>query len=121
MLFDTETDALIGYYTLSAASIQSAGLPEAMLRRLPRYDTLPAVLLGRLAVDVRYRGRGFGEILLLDALHRALAQSGQITAMAVVVDAKDDAAGHFYEHFGFQPLTNDARRLFLPMASIAKL
>jgi GNAT superfamily N-acetyltransferase len=88
---------------------------------LPRYPQLPATLLGRLAVDQGMKGRGLGEFLLMDALRRSLEASARIAAMAVLVDAKDDAAHAFYRHFGFLPLHEQPRRLFLPMKNVAGL
>ena len=82
---------------------------------------MPATLLGRLAVDQRYRGQGIGEFLLLDALHRAYVQSSQIAAIAVVVGAIDDQAARFYRHFNFIPLPDRPDRLFLPIKTIATL
>jgi ribosomal protein S18 acetylase RimI-like enzyme len=80
---------------------------------------VPAALMGRLAVAARHRGRRLGEFLLLDAMARALASD--IAAYAFVVDAKDDAAAAFYRRYGLLPFTADGRRLFLPMAEVAKL
>lgn len=105
-----------GYYTLSAASVALADLPEAVARKLPRYPSIPAFRMGRLAVDLKYRGRGLGAALLVNALQRA-AQS-EIPAVALIVDAKDDTAADFYRHFGFLPLAQDPRAFFLPLASI---
>ena len=121
VLDDALENTIAGYYTLSATAILATGLPPDVTRKLPRYPHLPAVLLGRLAVDSRYRGRGFGEILLVDALRRALASSAEIAAMAVIVDAKDDDARRFYERYGFRRLLADEYRLFLPMATVAQL
>ena len=112
---------IIGYYTLSAATIELKELPTEAARRLPRYPLLPAVLIGRLAVDREFVGHGWGKLLLVDALRRSLAQSRQIAAMAVVVDAKDDAARAFYERYGFQQLIEHQNRLFLPMKTIEQL
>jgi GNAT superfamily N-acetyltransferase len=84
-----------GYYTLSAASIALAELPPALAKRLPRYPVVPATLLGRLAVDRGYRGRGLGEALLFDAFIRSLRS--EIASFAFVADAKDEAAQAFYE------------------------
>ena len=119
VLEDGEAGQIAGYYTLSATAIGLTDLPDDLARRLPRYPDLPAVLLGRLAVDSRYQGQGLGEILLMDALARALTQSQQIAALAVIVDAKDDAAVGFYQRYGFQQLVNQPQRLFLPMQTIA--
>jgi ribosomal protein S18 acetylase RimI-like enzyme len=87
-----------------------------MTRRLLRYRELPAALLGRLAVTTRYRGLGLGELLLGDAARRVHLQK-DIATMAVVVDAKDDAARAFYERHGFRRLLDDEYRLILPIAA----
>ena len=109
----------LGFYTLAATSIALAELPPTLARRLPRYPSMPATLLGRLAVDRRHRGRRLGELLLFDAFSRALRS--QIATYAFVVDAKDSAAETFYAAYRFLPLIEGGRRLFLPMAEIAKL
>jgi len=82
---------------------------------------LPVTLIGRLAVDVRLKGPGAGAFLLIDALRRSLPHSAQSAAMAVVVDAKDEAAVSFYRHFDFVPLQRNARRMYLPMKTVAAL
>ena len=112
---------VLGYYTLSASVLTLTDLPDELARKLPRYPQLPVTLLGRLAVDQATKGQGLGEHLLLDALHRSLTHADQIAAMAVVVDAKDENAAAFYQHYGFIPLQNQPRRLFVPMRSIAQL
>src|SRR5271170_2547837 len=86
-----------GYYTLSQYSLQLAYLPPQIAGRLPRYPTVPATLIGRLAVSLEFRGLKLGELLLLDALDRAVAASEQVASAAVVVDAKNDHALAFYE------------------------
>lgn len=115
------TNRVVGYYSLSAFAIFPAELPETVTRKLPRYDRLPAVLLGRLAVDQTLTGKSLGKLLLLDALFRGRQQIDQVGAYAVVVDAIDENAAGFYRHFGFQPLVDHPDRLYLPMATIAKL
>jgi GNAT superfamily N-acetyltransferase len=80
---------------------------------------VPATRLGRLAVDRRQRGNGYGRFLLADALHRA-ARS-EIASFAVLVDAKDDDARRFYERESFLPLPDQPMRLFRPMADIRQL
>ena len=107
-----------GFYTLSAAAVQATALPADVARKLPRYPTLPAILLGRLARDQRWRGQGVGELLLADALQRSLQISDQLGALFVVVDAKDTDAQAFYERFGFRSFPDQPRRLFLPLASL---
>ena len=78
-------------------------------------------MIGRLAVHERLKGQGAGALLLMDALHRSLTHSAEIAAMAVAVDAKDDEAASFYCHFNFQPLQRDARRMYLPMKTVAAI
>jgi GNAT superfamily N-acetyltransferase len=113
-------DGMIGgYYTLSSTSVLLAELPAQTVRKLPRYPLVPATLLGRLAVDRRSQGKGYGRFLLADALYRA-AQS-EIASFAVIVDAKDDAARRFYERESFLPLPDQPMKLFRPMADIRRL
>ena len=112
---------VLGYYTLSASLVNTGDLPDALAKKLPQYPQLPVTLLGRLAVDQSMKGKGVGQFLLLDALRRCLGAAANIAAMAVVVDAKDEAAEAFYRHFSFLPLQQQPRRLFLPMKVIAGL
>ena len=112
---------VLGYYTLSAALVNTSELPDTLAKKLPRYPQLPVTLLGRLAVDQSLKGRGIGQFLLLDALRRSLEAAANIAAMAVLVDAKDAAAAAFYRHFSFLPLNQQPRRLFLPMKTVAAL
>jgi len=111
--------SLAGYYTLSATSIALADLPPELAKRLPRYPTVPATLMGRLAVDHGRRGQRLGELLLFDAFSRTLRSD--IASYAFVVDAKDDAAEAFYERYRFIRLSSAGRRRFLPLAEIATL
>ena len=112
---------VLGYYTLSASLVSTSDLPDTLAKKLPRYPQLPVTLLGRLAVDQSMKGKGVGQYLLLDALRRCLGAAANIAAMAVLVDAKDDAAEAFYRHFSFLPLQQQPRRLFLPLKVIAGL
>ncbi len=106
-----------GYYTLASASIPLAGLPPGIGKKLPRYPLLPAVRMGRLAVDRAFAGRGLGGALLADALTRA-ARS-EIAAYALLVDAKDESAAAFYRHHGFIAFADSPLTLFLPLATNA--
>ncbi|HEX5414441.1 MAG TPA: GNAT family N-acetyltransferase [Chloroflexota bacterium] len=122
VLVDTRENRIAGYYTLSSLSVLPGSVPSDASRRLARYSTVPTILLGRLAVDRSYRGQGLGKLLLMDALRRSLEISNQqVGAWAVVVDAKDDQARSFYEHYGFIRFLDDAYRLFLPMATVSRL
>lgn len=108
-----------GYYTLSATSVNLGELPEPITRKLPRYPLIPATLLGRLAIDRRHHGKGYGRFLLADALYRSLRS--EVASFAVIVDAKDDNARKFYERESFLPFPDQPMKLFLPMASIEGL
>jgi GNAT superfamily N-acetyltransferase len=118
VLREPQSSTVIGLYTLSASSLEPTDLPENLARRLPRYPTLPAALIGRLALDSRYHGQGLGEHLLLDALHRCLTISEQMGTLAVLVDAKVDAARSFYERYGFQRFRDQPYKLFIPIKTI---
>ena len=113
---EAETDALAGFYTLSAADIAVDAVPEQLTRKLPRYPTLPAARLGRLAVDERFRGRGLGGALLHDAVLRAVGTDLGIHAM--VVDAKDAAAEAFYRHHGFEAYGSTQGTLIAPLSRL---
>ena len=121
VLTEPPAPAVLGYYTLSATSVRLAELPQAMVRKLPRYPQVPATLLGRLAVDESARGRRHGELLLMDALRKSLSASRTVASVALVVDAKDEAARRFYERYEFTLFSESPRRLFLPMRVIAAL
>jgi GNAT superfamily N-acetyltransferase len=110
---------IAGYYTLASSSLKLSELPDALARRLPRYPLVPATLLGRLAVDARHRGKGFGRFLLADALHRAVRS--EIASFAVVVDAKDEEARRLYDRESFLPLPDQPLKLFRPMADLRAL
>lgn len=109
---------VIGFYSLSSFTLAIDDLPEEIGRKLPRYDAIPAALIGRLARDMRVRGKGIGELLLADAVRRILGASRSVAVFAIVVEAKDAAAAAFYEGFGFRPFPLRPQRLFL-LASTA--
>jgi GNAT superfamily N-acetyltransferase len=108
---------IIGYYTLSSFSIAPDELPRDLSRKLPRYGTIPAVLIGRLARDRRVRGQHLGELLLANAIRRVLGAARSVAVYAIVVDAKDERAAEFYRTYGFQPFPLRPQRLFLTTAT----
>lgn len=110
---------IAGFYTLAAASIPVHDLPDDQTRRLPRYPVMPAALIGRLAVDRRFKGKQLGAALLFDAVLRALRAEPAV--LTVIVDAKDETAAAFYRHHGFQAFDSRPSRLFLPIGTAAKL
>ena len=107
---------IAGYYTLASASLLLTELPASTGKKLPRYPTVPAVRMDRLAIDQEFKGQGLGGALLADSLDRA-ARS-EIAAYAMMVDAKDEAAAAFYRHHGFIVLPDSPRTLFLPRATV---
>jgi GNAT superfamily N-acetyltransferase len=108
-----------GYYTLSMTAIALEKLPDAVARTLPRYPIAPATLLGRLAVDQSCRGSGVGRLLLADALKRGLRS--EIAWAAVIVDAIDDPARAFYEHYGFIRFPDRPMRLFMMKRTVEQM
>jgi ribosomal protein S18 acetylase RimI-like enzyme len=116
---ESSSDQIAAYYTLSATSIPLADLPQEETKRLPRYPTVPAIRIGRLAVDRRYQGRGLGAAMLADATARAV--DAEIAACMLVVDAKDEQAVAFYRRHEFRMVESSSRTLFLPIATAQKL
>jgi predicted GNAT family N-acyltransferase len=109
---------IAGYYTLSAASLARATLPQAAQKDAGPYHTVPAALIGRLAVSTAYRGQGLGEALLLSAFARILRS--ELAVNLILVDALPHAIG-FYVQYGFQhlpaKLSADTSMMFLPVAN----
>lgn len=112
------TGNVAAFYTLSAASIPFVDLPPDESKRLPRYPTLPAVRIGRLAVHEIFQGRGLGAALLIDAATRAMDADAAV--FTLLVDAKNDHAVAFYRRYGFRALESQPRTLFLPLATAQK-
>jgi GNAT superfamily N-acetyltransferase len=116
-----EKDEVKGYYTLSNGSIPLSQVPDHLRKKLPpSYLTIPVTLLGRLAIDLRFKGLGLGSLLLMDALKRSYVVSDEVGSYAVVVDPLNEEAEKFYLKFGFT-LLPDSQKLFLPMNIIKQL
>ena len=109
---------IAAYYTFAATGIPLTELAPEVTRRLPRYPTIPAGLIGRLAVDRRFGGQGLGSALIVDAFTRAMRAEPAI--FALVVDAKDAAALRFYQHLGFRRFATHPMRLYLPISEAAR-
>ena len=114
-------ETIAGFYTLSAHTVNLGDLTDDVAKKLPRYPNVPATLLGRLAVSLDFRGKGVGELLLVDAFKRVLASTQEIASAVVVVDAKDERARDFYLRHDFIPLPAQPNRLFYPVRTIQKL
>ncbi|MFN0167561.1 MAG: GNAT family N-acetyltransferase [Bryobacteraceae bacterium] len=115
---ESGTGQLAAYYTIAAASVVTSELPLEVTKKLPRYQSLPAVRIGRLAVDLTFQGRGLGAALLADALQRVLISPPAV--FTLLVDAKDDSAVAFYRRHGFIPLISRPRTLFISIATAEK-
>ena len=113
VMTEAATGAVAGFYTLAATNIQLSELPAAITTRLPRYPTVPAALLGRLAIAVAFQGRKLGAAMLADAVTRAAL--ADIATFAMVVDPKDDDARRFYGRHGFADLPSPELRMFITM------
>ncbi len=111
---------IAGYYTLAAGSFEWSSLPPAQRKKFPKHS-LPTVHLARLAVDLAFQGKRLGETLLLHALQSALDISKNLGAFAVDLWAIDDEAQAFYQKYGFIPLEDNQRHLFLGMKSITSM
>ena len=118
---DSETGHIQGYYTLANSSIPLHLVPVELQIKLPKsYTSVPATLLGRLAIDHRYQGKGIGKLLLMDALYRSYENSNHMGSFAVVVDPLDLEAENFYLRYGFIKLP-DSGKMFLAMKTLKDL
>lgn len=118
---DSVTGLLQGYYTLANNGIPLDTIPEKWKKKLPEsYFSIPVTLLGRLAVDRRFQGKGVGSILLVDALKRSYVASKAIGSFAVVIDPLDVEAEKFYEKYGFIKLP-DSKKMFIAMQTLKDL
>jgi GNAT superfamily N-acetyltransferase len=115
---DGALPAILGFYTLSMASVESAQVSGVLERKLPKYP-MPVALIGRLAIDHRAQGRRLGEKLLMDALRRVVDAANLVGCVGIIVDAKGDAAERFYAKYDFATVTSDGwpRRMFLPIGT----
>jgi GNAT superfamily N-acetyltransferase len=111
-----DLDYLAGFFTLSAGNVNCANLPETLARKLPRYP-IPVGLIGRLAVDQAFQGKGLGSILLADACQKVSRARDTLAVVGIIVDAKNDSVAAFYRHFGFIELSGEPDRLLLPAAA----
>jgi len=110
---------IVGYFTLAFFEVTIQSLPEQHSRKLPKLSRLPAAKLARLAVEKSCQGRGYGALILAEAINRVVSaarESGAITGF--FVDAKDEQAKSFYLRFDFIPLQDDPLKLFLPLKTL---
>jgi GNAT superfamily N-acetyltransferase len=115
---DNDGTTILGFYSLSPASIEYARTPEIVRRGLGRYE-VPAFRLARLAVDLKAQGRGLGGQLLLAAGRRCLLAASQVGGVAMLIDAKTSRVAEWYESYGALRLLDAPLSLVLPLATVA--
>ena len=121
VLVDNETNSIQGFYTLSNYSIPLSNFSEQIRKKLPSsYYSIPTTLLGRLAIDKNYQGKGIGKILLIDALKRCYDISTEIGSFGIVVDPIDDEAKNFYGKYDFIELP-DSKKMFIATKTLKEL
>lgn len=108
---------IIGFFTLALSEVNIRQLPAVYEKKYPKHG-LPAVRLARLAVSRKHQGKGFGALLLAEAINRTVTVAEQAGIIGLFVDAKNINARTFYERYGFVLLPNRPLQLFLPLASL---
>lgn len=114
----THDNQVAGFYTLASTSIKISNLTEHERKKLPRYPTIPATLLGRLAVDNRFKGKKLGTAMIVNALQRCV--DSEIASYALIVEAKDQEAINFYRHLGFLSYESAIDKLYYPLKDLSK-
>ncbi len=114
---DDEPTRILGFYSVSPASVEFARTPEVIRRGLARYE-VPVFRLGRLAVDQPMQGQGLGGQLLLAAGRRCLLAAQEVGGVALLIDAKNARVAHWYASYGAVPLLDAPLSLLLPLATI---
>jgi GNAT superfamily N-acetyltransferase len=117
LAIDDVDKAILGFYSLSPASVDYARTPEIVRRGLARHD-VPGFRLARLAVERKFQGRGLGGQLLLAAGRRCIAASAEVGGVVLVIDAKNERVARWYASYGAVPLLDAPLSLLLPLATI---
>lgn len=111
---DTAPSVILGFYTLSAAQVDVLQLSVSDRKKLPRYP-VPCFRMGRLACRTDSHGQGLGKLLMGCAVDRCLQARKQVGALALLVDAKNEQAKAFYQHYGFTACLDSSMTLYLPL------
>jgi GNAT superfamily N-acetyltransferase len=114
---DDNAPPILGFYSLSPASVEFSRAPAVLKRGLARHD-VPVFRLGRLAVHLSIQGKGLGGQLLLSAGRRCLRASQDVGGVALLIDAKNDGVASWYAGYGALPLLDTPLSLLLPLATI---
>lgn len=117
VLHQKEEKVVIGYYTISNASVSPILFPTSYTKNLPRYP-IPCALIGKLGVDKKFKILGLGKYLLFDSLQRIKSMSNNIGCNAVIIEAVNDKIADFYEYYGFIRFKDKRNNLFYPVSSI---
>jgi len=107
---------IIGFFSLAACEVMSENLPATWAKKYP--SKAPGAKLARLAVDRKYQGKGYGQLLMIEAMQKALLVAEQIGMIGFFVDAKDHAARTYYAQFGFISFQQEPLAMFLPLATL---
>ena len=99
VVIEVETQRVVGFYASSAAAVLRSSAPKKFGRNQP--EELPAILLGRIGVDAKHKGKGLGTALLRHFMFKAIEVAGSVGVRLVLVHAKDEEAKSFYRHYGF--------------------
>lgn len=110
---DVHADTILGFYALASAVVLIEELPPEVSKRYPRQ--IPVTRLGRLAIRIDMQGQGLGRLILADAVNRARNAAQVVGSAGIFVDAKDNKAAQFYQHYGFKPCPTLALKLYLPL------
>ncbi|MBF0266316.1 MAG: GNAT family N-acetyltransferase [Gammaproteobacteria bacterium] len=119
LIDDEQPTSIIAYMTLIACEVQANKLPESWEKKYPKQ--IPAVKLARLAVAVKQQRKGYGELLIIEAMNKTIEVASNLGIAGLFVDAKNQRAKTYYQQFGFISLPEKLENLFLPLATISKL
>lgn len=110
---------ILGYYTLASGAVDLKNLPASLLKKLPKYP-IPVARLARLAIDKQEQSKGYGELLLMDALYRTSVAAENMGIYGIVIDAKHEKAKQFYQRYGFQSSSLNPLTLFGSLKELRK-
>ena len=119
LIDSSQPQAIIGYFTLSICEVRSVKLPSNLAKKSPQ--TVPGVKLARLAVDKLHQGQGIGEILMIEAMTKAVNITDNAGVIGLFVDAKDERAKSYYARYGFISLEDNLLQMFLPLSTVRQL
>jgi GNAT superfamily N-acetyltransferase len=117
LAIDDADKTILGFYSLSPASVDYSRTPEIVRRGLARHD-VPGFRLARLAVDGRFQGHGLGGQLLLAAGRRCIMAAEEVGGVVLVIDAKNESVAAWYASYGAVPLLDAALTLLLPLGTV---